>query len=262
MSFTGRHVLVTGSAGGIGLAVAEAFLREGAKVTLHYRTSAESLQSLRSDRTFLAKAELSSEADVIAMFTAATAALGPIDVVIANHGVFPAQDVHIQDMAVEQFQSTLSNNLLSTFLLCKHFLRHLADRRANDPSVESGNVVIIGSTSGLFGERGHIDYSCSKSALMYGFMKTLKNEIVLVVPKGRVNCVAPGWVLTKMAQDAVSRDPSVLDRACRTVAMRKVAQPEDVAQSVLFLADDTRAGHLSGTTLECHGGMEGRILHE
>eukprot|EP00667_Euglena_gracilis_P018975 EG_transcript_20246 len=265
MSFTGKHVLVTGSSGGIGTVVAQQFLQEGARVSLHFNSSDDALQALRAEypaQTCAVQADLRDEAAVAALFGRCSAALGPLDVAVVNHGVFPARDVPLRDMAVEQFRATLETNLVSAFLVCKHFLRHLEERRQADPAFETGNVVLIGSTSGLFGERGHVDYSCSKSAMMYGLLKTLKNEIVQVVPKGRVNCVAPGWVLTKMAEDAITADPAVLQRACRTVAMGKVAQPADVAHSVLFLADDRRAGHVSGTVLECHGGMEGRLLNE
>jgi NAD(P)-dependent dehydrogenase (short-subunit alcohol dehydrogenase family) len=230
---------------------------------MHYNTSTEQLLPLLAEfpqTTKALQADLTSEESVTNLLAQCQVALGPVDVLIVNHGIFPPQDVHIKDMTLDQFKHTIDTNLTSSFLICKSFMLHLEKRRESE-ALETGNIILIGSTSGLFGERGHIDYSCSKSAMMYGMLKTLKNEIVQVVPKGRANCVAPGWVLTKMAQAAVEANPEVLNLACKTVAMRKVASPEDVAHSVLFLANDQIAGHLSGNVIECHGGMEGRMLN-
>ena len=101
-------------------------------------------------------------------------------------------------MSVEQFRRTIDVNLTGTFLFVKHFIRNITSRQ-RPPA-----VVIVGSTSGRFGEAGHADCksprfpltldSASKSALHYGFLLSLKNEIVKIHPKARANVVAPGWV--------------------------------------------------------------------
>eukprot|EP01089_Gocevia_fonbrunei_P016316 TRINITY_DN5008_c0_g1_i1.p1 TRINITY_DN5008_c0_g1~~TRINITY_DN5008_c0_g1_i1.p1 ORF type:complete len:182 (-),score=47.80 TRINITY_DN5008_c0_g1_i1:16-561(-) len=170
---------------------------------------------------------------------------------------FPADDVPITDMTLDQFQNTIQVNLTGSFLFAKEFMIHLKQRK----DCQSANIVIIGSTSGLFGEAGHIDYSSSKSALMYGFTKSLKNEITQIVPRGRVNVVAPGWVKTPMAEKAM-KDEVVVTKVLQTVATRKVATAEDVARSVVFLSSDLWSGHVSGDILEVTGGMEGRLLYE
>jgi NAD(P)-dependent dehydrogenase (short-subunit alcohol dehydrogenase family) len=103
-------------------------------------------------------------------------------------------------MSVEQFQRTLDVNLTGTFLLVKHFLQLQGLGQLRPPS-----IVIVGSTAGKFGEAGHADCTsillsnvnsdaASKSALQYGFLLSLKNEIVRFHPRGRANVVAPGWV--------------------------------------------------------------------
>eukprot|EP00741_Cyanophora_paradoxa_P019423 tig00021127_g18750.t1 len=253
------HVLITGASGGIGIETAHAFLAQGAKVSAHYNTQIGELGALEErygpGRVYAVKADVRSEAEVQQALDAASAKLGPVQVLVLNHGIFPATDVLLKDMSLEQWQRTLDVNLTGCFLFARAFMRQVTGEMSNVA------VVLIGSTSGLFGEVGHADYSSTKAALHNGFMRTLKNEIYHVNPRGRVNTVAPGWVLTKMAEEAVGRDPGVLDRACCTIAMRKVAAPADVANAVLFLASGRAAGHVSGTVLEVTGGMEGRLLH-
>lgn len=116
---------------------------------------------------------------------------GLIHILVANHGIFPIVDTFTWDMTLQQFKNTLEVNLVGTFLFCKEFLKQLKNHVQNFSFEElnqvDGCVVIIGSTAGKFGEAGHIDYSSSKSALIYGFTRSLKNEIVTIIPRGRVN---------------------------------------------------------------------------
>ncbi len=120
--------------------------------------------------------------------------------------------------------------------------------------------VLVGSTAGLFGEEGHADYATAKAGMIYGLTKSLKNEIVRLAPNGRVNCVCPGWVDTPMAAKAMS-EAGAVQRATSTMALRKVATPQDVANTLVFFSSDSLAGHLSGTILPLDGGMEGRVIH-
>jgi len=158
-------------------------------------------------------------------------------------------------MSLDQWRETIDADLTSVFFTCRAFLRHLAQ----EPR-ESAALVLVGSTAALFGEEGHADYSAAKAALTYGLTLSLKNEIVRLAPRGRVNCVCPGWTRTAMAEYAMS-DPKAVRRAQSTMALRKVATPQDVASAIVFLASDRLAGHLSGTILPVAGGMEGRLLH-
>ena len=116
----------------------------------------------------------------------------------------------------------------------------------------------MGSTAGFFGEAWYSDYATSKAG-MHGLMTSLKNEIVHLALRGRVNLVNPGWTLTPMAEGALS-DKAVVSRIIQTVPLRKVAMPSDITHAILYLSSDKLAGHVSGQTITVAGGMEGRVL--
>jgi 3-oxoacyl-[acyl-carrier protein] reductase len=111
----------------------------------------------------------------------------------------------------------------------------------------------------VFGEAGHADYAAAKSAVTGGFLLSLKNELARIAPLGRVNAVAPGWTESPMTRGLV--DPERVQAISRTMALRKVAQPEDIAAQVVVLASDTLSGHVTGQVVTVAGGMEGRTIH-
>lgn len=249
----GKGVLVTGGAGGIGSAIARAFAAEGALVAVHYRTSRERALSLADDIGGAAlHADLTREGEVDALPAAAVRALGSLDVLVANAGVWPAEDVPVWDMPLERWRRTISVDLESVFLCCRAFLRHVA-------TTGVGNIVMVGSTAGLFGEAGHSDYATAKSALAGGLLKSLKNEIVRIAPNGRVNTICPGWTRTEMARDVID-DPVLAGRITRTMSLDKIGRAEDVARAVVMLASDEVSGHITGEVITVAGGMEGRVL--
>jgi 3-oxoacyl-[acyl-carrier protein] reductase len=252
---SGQGVLVTGAAGGIGTALVRLFAAEGAKVAVHYRSSGEKAQALAREVGGVALgADLTREAEVDALVAGAVQALGRLDVLVVNAGVWPAEDVPLWEMTTERWRHTLATDLDAPFYCCRAFLRHVR-------TTGSGNVVFIGSTAGIFGEAGHADYAASKSALIGGLMLSLKNELPRIAPRGRVNAVCPGWVVTDMTREVLAQ-PGVLARATRTMPLRKVATPEDVAHAVVALASDRVSGHVTGQVVTVAGGMEGRVLHE
>jgi 3-oxoacyl-[acyl-carrier protein] reductase len=251
----GKGVLVTGGAGGIGSAIVRAFAEEGAKVAVHYHQSQTRAEALAQEVGGAAVgANLLSEAEVDALVPAAVAALGRLDVLVANAGVWPPPDEPVWRMSLERWRRTLAENLDSVFLSCRAFLRHVE-------GTGSGNIVLIASTAGLFGEAGHSDYAAAKGALASGFLKSLKNELGRIAPLGRVNTVCPGWTAVERHQDKLE-DAAFLRRVTRTMALRKVARPEDVARVVVTLASDRLSGHVTGEVITVAGGMEGRVLHE
>ena len=248
-----KGVIVTGGAGGIGSAVCRAFASEGARVCVHYRSSSERATALAAEIGGIAvRADLTNESEVDELFQAAATELGRLDVLVANAGQWPEEDVPVWEMSLERWRSTIAVDLDSVFMSCRAFLRHVQ-------STGEGNIVLISSTAGIFGEAGHADYASAKGALATGLLKSLKNEIVRIAPRGRVNTVAPGWTLTEMARDALD-DPDALPRITRTMALDKVGTADDVARVVVTLASDEISGHVTGEVVTVAGGMEGRTL--
>ncbi|KAJ6571751.1 NAD-P-binding protein [Mycena capillaripes] len=256
------HVLVTGASGGIGLETARVFLTQGAKVTAHYNTTASTLDALiaefGSTRIVAVQANVSSEEDVARLFVESAAALGPVQIVIINHGIWPTADEPVARMSLARWQKTLDTNLTGAFLVAREYLRQL--ETAPDVLKDKASMCFVGSAAGRYGEATHADYASSKSALMYGFTLSLKNEIVKIAPKGRVNCVSPGWVKTAMAEEAL-KDPNVVYRALATTPLKKVGLPWDVATQIVVLSSTKLSGHVTGNNLMVEGGMEGRLLN-
>jgi 3-oxoacyl-[acyl-carrier protein] reductase len=144
-------------------------------------------------------------------------------------------------------------NLTATFLTARGFLR-LVERQGH------GSLVLVGSTAGRFGEAGHADYAAAKAAIQTGLLLSLKNEMVRIAPRGRVNAVAPGWTYSPMTRGEL--EDTFVARLSRTMALRKVAQAEDIARAVVVLASDELSGHVTGELVTVAGGMEGRTVHE
>ena len=151
-----------------------------------------------------------------------------------------------------RWDDTLRQNLTSTFLVARGFLREVARNGR-------GSLVLVGSTAGIFGEAGHADYAAAKSAITVGLLLSLKNELARIAPLGRVNAVAPGWTESPMARGLV--DPERVQAVSRTMALRKVAQPEDVAAQVVVLASDTLSGHVTGQVTTVAGGTGRRSVN-
>ena len=252
-------VLVTGASGGIGTAVAESLAAEGARLVLHAhqgKAKAEELAARLPVDALAVQADLSDPEQVEAAFAQALEHHGRIDILVANAGIWPATAAPVHQMALERWQQVIAVNQTGVFLCARAFFRHLADRRPPQAS-----MVIVGSTAGMFGEEGHAAYAASKAAIIHGLVPTLKNEIVRLSPGGRVNAVCPGWTRTAMAAAGLQDHEAVRD-VLQTRSLGTIAEPEDVASAVVYLASPLLAAHVSGQVLTVAGGMEGRLLHQ
>ena len=251
----GMGVVVTGASGGIGGACARAFATEGARVLVHYRRGEERARALAAELgdAPLAQADLTSESDVERLFAEARASLGTIHVCVAVAGVYPREDAPVWELGLERFERTIAENLTATFLTARAFLREVA-------VTGHGALVLVGSTAGRFGEAGHADYAAAKAAIQVGLLRSLKNEAARLGPGVRVNAVAPGWTASPMTRGMLADED--VRRITRTMPLRKVATPEDVAAQVVVLASERLSGHVTGEVVTVAGGMEGRVVHE
>jgi 3-oxoacyl-[acyl-carrier protein] reductase len=252
LGLQGSAVLVTGASGGIGSATARALAAEGARVGVHSPSNVAVAEALAEEVGGIAlQADLRDEASADALVPAAVEALGRLDACVANAGTWDPEDVPVATMSLDRWRATIDANLTATFLTARGYLRHVE-------ATGTGSLVMIASTSGLFGEAGHADYSACKAGIAQGLLLTLKNEIVQAAPHARVNVVAPGWTVSPMTEDELTEER--IARVTATMALRKVATADDVARAIAFLCSPAAAGHVTGQVITVAGGMEGRLL--
>ena len=258
----GKVILVTGASGGIGSAIARAFAAEGARLVLHCHRNHDAAVKLQRElaptESLVVRGDLIREAAVKNIFARAVKRFGRMDSLIVNAGWWETRDVPLQEMSLKQWRATMDGVLTSAFLCTREFFRLVAKQK-------SGNAVLIGSTAAVFGEAGHADYASAKSEMAFGLTRSLKNELSRLAPHtrdycgGRINCVCPGWTVVPR-NAAKLGDATVVRKAASTMALPKLARPEDIANAVVFLSSDALAGHITGQAQVIAGGMEGRML--
>jgi 3-oxoacyl-[acyl-carrier protein] reductase len=247
IDLTGRRAFVTGGGRGIGSATARLLARAGARVVVGYRSrAAEAAATVAAIRAHGGQADavggdLGDPISAARVVGDAVTALGGLDVLIVNHGVWLAEDVALAEMTDAQWQDTRSANLDSVVYIC----------RAAVPRLSAGaQVVLVASTAGQRGEAFHADYAATKGAVI-AFTKSLAVELA---PRITVNCVAPGWVDTEMAAAPYARNGGQGRRDIeRSIPLGRVASAEDVAGPIVFLCSPL-ARHITGEILNVNGG--------
>jgi len=166
-------------------------------------------------------------------------ALGPLDVLVANHGIW--KRAAIESMTAAEWNETLCTNLGSVRALCAEAARRMLARGR-------GSIVIVASTAGQRGEPFHSHYAASKGGLL-ALTRSLGSELG---PRGvRVNCVAPGWVETAMSHDALASASG--DAIRRAIPLGRPGTAAEIAGPIAFLASDL-ASYLYGQVLSVNGG--------
>ncbi len=251
LSLSGKVALITGGSRGIGAATVRMFSAAGAKLVFSYQKAqkqAEALARECGEANCRALSSSLNDPDSARVLVAeAVRHFGRIDILVANHGVWPAKDIAIDKMTDEQWSSTISINLNAVFGLVKHTVAQMKAQPRQGKS--AGHIVLISSTSGQRGEAFHCDYSATKGALI-SMVKGLSSE--LASAGIYVNSVAPGWVATDMSKPALE-DPRSGEQIRRTIPMGRVGTPEEIAGPVLFLCTEY-AGFITGEVFNVNGG--------
>jgi 3-oxoacyl-[acyl-carrier protein] reductase len=244
-----RVAVVTGGSRGIGAATVKMFVAAGAKVLFNYqqnRAAAEQVASecgRNKDRCAAVQADLRDIESARALIEQAVQRFGGVDILVANHGIWPPEDVPIDRMTDQQWRDTIAINLDSVFGLVKHAVAQMKQQG------RGGSLVLVSSTAGQRGEAFHCDYAATKGAVI-SMVKGLSTE--LARDSIRVNCVAPGWVATDMAAPALN-DPATRERVFSTIPLRRVATPDEIAAPILFLCTE-HAGFITGEIFNVNGG--------
>jgi 3-oxoacyl-[acyl-carrier protein] reductase len=251
LSLSGKVALITGGSRGIGAATVRMFSAAGAKVVFSYQKAQKQAEALAREcgeaNCRAISSSLHDPNSARVLVAEAVRHFGRIDILVANHGVWPAEDIAIDKMTDEQWSSTISINLNAVFGLVKHTVAQMKAQPRQGKS--AGHIVLISSTSGQRGEAFHCDYSATKGALI-SMVKGLSSE--LASAGIYVNSVAPGWVDTDMSKPALD-DPRSGEQIRRTIPMGRVGTPEEIAGPVLFLCTEY-AGFITGEVFNVNGG--------
>jgi 3-oxoacyl-[acyl-carrier protein] reductase len=251
LSLSGKVALITGGSRGIGAATVRMFRQAGAQVAFNYRAAAtratQLVEECGADDTCPVQQELGTVEDGRALVEAAVRAFGRLDILVANHGIWPPHDQPIASMADEQWRTTIGVNLDSIFGLVSAAAAQMQTQQP-DAGGTRGHIVLVASTAAQRGEAFHADYAASKGALL-SLTKSLSSELA---PQGILaNCVAPGWVQTEMSAEALN-GPSA-SKYLATIPLGRAARPEEIAGPILFLCTPL-AGFVSGEIFNVNGG--------
>ena len=245
MLLEGKVAIVTGASRGIGKAIAQQFIAQGAKVAFTYRSSAEAAAALEQELSAGGGTVKGFQSDAASMTDAerlvgeVVEAFGTVDIVINNAGI--TDDTLLMRMTEEQWDRVISVNLKSCFNLTKAVMRTMLKAR-------SGSIVNISSVVGVQGNAGQANYAASKAGIL-GFTKSVALE--LGSRNIRCNAIAPGFIETEMP---AKLDADTVQGWRDAIPLKRGGTPEDVANLCVFLASDMSA-YITGQTLNVDGGM-------
>ena len=256
MKLDGKVAVVTGASRGIGKAIAETFAREGADVVVNYVKSENEAKEVVKQikamgrRAFAVKADVSKRADAQRMFNKVLAEFGRVDILVNNAGIGTGGTT--LDTPEEDWDRVIAVNLKGPFNCTQIAAKTMVEQR-------SGKIINISSISGLGGAPvGELAYCCAKAALIA--MTTVAAQDL--GPYGiNVNSVAPGWTRTDMTSRATREKTEELQKLkAGMAAMRRIGEPQDIANAALFLASD-EASFVTGQVLVADGGRRDFLSH-
>jgi 3-oxoacyl-[acyl-carrier protein] reductase len=241
----GKVAIITGASRGIGKAIAETFIKQGAKVAFTYLSSEEKAKALEAELSAnggVAKGFKSNASDYNSaqeLSDAVVAEFGTIDILVNNAGI--TKDNLLMRMTEEQWDEVINTNLKSAFNLTKAVLKPML-------KAKKGSIINMSSVVGVSGNAGQANYAASKAG-MIGFSKSVAQE--LGSRNIRCNSIAPGFIETEMT---AVLDQNVVQGWRDSIPLKRGGTPEDVANATVFLASDMSA-YITGQTLHVCGGM-------
>lgn len=250
LSLAGKTALISGGSRGIGAATVKIFAAAGAQVVFSYQRAKDAADKLAGELgagCSSVRCDLDSPEAALGLVETAVKRLGRLDVLVANHGIWVAEDVSIENMSSEQWRRTMAINLDSVFGLIKHAVAQM--KRQDGTGPVAGRIVLVSSSSGQIGEVLHNDYAASKGALI-SMAKGLATE--LARDGIYINCVAPGWVETELVAP-VLRDLEKRRGIEREIPVGRLGKPEEIAAGILFLCTE-HSGFVTGEVLNINGG--------
>lgn len=245
------NVLITGASGGIGAETARIFAEKGYNLVLHYNSGKDKAENLKSSlekyasefgksvKIIAAQADLKDRTQVFNMRDIVKSKLGGIDILINNAGI--SQQKLFTDITEEDFDNIMDINVKGVFNCCQAFLPHMIFQK-------SGSIVNVSSMWGITGASCEVHYSASKAAVI-GLTKSLAKETGL--SGVRVNCVAPGFIDTKMNSRLSEREKQ--DFAEQT-ALNRLGCAKEAAAAIYFLAS-SEASYITGQVISADGGF-------
>ena len=241
MELQNKNVLITGSARGIGLAIAHKFASVGANVILNGLSgiSDDILAEFAgySGKVVAVIGDVSKSADAQRIVEEAAAALGSVDVLVNNAGI--TRDKLMLKMTEEDFEQVLKVNLTGTFNMTQSVLKPMTKAR-------QGAIINLSSVVGLAGNIGQANYAASKAGLI-GFSKSVAREVA--ARNIRVNCIAPGFIASDMTDVLPEK---IKEASLALIPMKRFGTPEEVADVALFLAGQE---YLTGQVITIDGGF-------
>lgn len=241
-----KVVLITGASLGIGASTAIKFAKEGYDVIINYNTHKNEALIVQKEAikygsdAMTIKADISNEQEVIDMIEKVINKYHHIDVLVNNAGI--AHDDEFFDHTVSNFKKVLNTNLVGTFFISQQVARYMLD-------YSSGVIINVSSNNGIDCFNPYsIDYDASKA----GIISLTHNLAKALAPNIRVNSVAPGWTRTPSVMEML---PEYLEEESKNIMLERIAQPEEIANVIYFLASDN-ASYINGEIIRVDGGIK------
>lgn len=247
LNFDEKRVLITGASRGIGLATAQAFAQAGARVAIHYNRQRESAEQLKNSLPgkghIVVQADVAGPTAVAQMVSQTVAQLGQIDILVNNAGIYLEHPLDETDYEQWQaaWQQTIAINLIGAANVAYCVARHMIERK------QGGRIINVTSRGAFRGEPTATAYGASKAGL-----NSLSQSLALHLAAHNifVTAVAPGWVETDMAEDALNSPQA--EAILKQSPLNRIARPEEVAYPILFLASEG-AEFLTGDIIDVNG---------